>query len=248
MNQCTVNWPGNIPGYFGAGGSGQATNQNVLFGDYFLVNPGQNFAQGEPLVHIEASATDPETSVPGEYTFWGRYVGWTAADNREPLTTNFASRYINNAAFNGGTDLLVWRDSKVDQDAFPCPVIPGVRPSWYPLGQEQVVIFDEEENPFVVPESPFSPAEEFVLLPFPAEANRTRVDGSDFPVPFEAGWLYLNLNTTVAPAGANPPEDPAAAQAWVTPIMSAQGRFSVGYSALQLDNATNARHVLLPIF
>src|SRR5215208_3327449 len=114
VNNCTLRFPGD-PGYFISGGQGDATNQNVLWGDYFYVNPGENFAQGETLVHVEASATDPETSVPGEYTFYGRYTGWLASDNREPLSTNFATRFVNGPPFAGGTDLLVWRDSKVDQ-------------------------------------------------------------------------------------------------------------------------------------
>ena len=33
------------------------TDQNVLWGDYFYVNPAENFAQGETLVHIEACPT-----------------------------------------------------------------------------------------------------------------------------------------------------------------------------------------------
>jgi hypothetical protein len=241
VNNCTLRFPGD-PGYFVAGGAGDATNQNVLWGDYFYVNPGQNFAQGETLVHIEADALNPETSVPGEYTFYGRYVAWTAADNREPLATNFATRFINGGAFNGGTDLLVWRDSKVAQGAFKC----GTVPTWFPLGQEQIVIFDEQENPEqpeVFPVSPQPPGD--VINPFPAEANRSEVGGTEFPVTPSFGWLYLNLNTAVAAAGANPPEDPGAAQAWVTTQMDAEGRFSVGYDAIKLDSACNANHALI---
>jgi hypothetical protein len=241
VNNCTLRFPGDA-GYFGAGGTGDVTNQNVLWGDYFYVNSGQNFAQGETLVHIEADALNPETSVPGEYTFYGRYVAWTAADNREPLATNFASRYINGGAFNGGTDLLVWRDAKVAQGAFKC----GTVPTWFPLGQEQIVIFDEQENPEqpeVFPVSPQPPGD--VINPFPAEANRSEVGGTEFPVTPSFGWLYLNLNTTVAAAGANPPEDPGAAQAWVTTQMDAEGRFSVGYDAIKLDSACNANHALI---
>jgi hypothetical protein len=238
VNNCTLRFPGDA-GYFLAGGTGDVTNQNVLWGDYFYVDPANQFAQGETLVHIEASATDPETSVPGEYTFYGRYVAWTAADNREPLTTQFATRYVNGGTFSGGTDLIVWRDSKVNQGAFTC----GTLPAWYPLGQEGIVIFDEEENPnvpSVIPISPQPPGE--TLVPFPAEAQRTGVSGSEFPVPFDFGWLYLDLNTTVTAAGANPPEDPVAAQAWATTVMNAGGRFSVGYDAIQLDSACNANH------
>ena len=238
VNNCTLRFPGDS-GYFASGGTGDATNQNVLWGDYFFVYDLANFAQGETLVHIEASATDPETSVPGQYTFYGRYVGWTAADNREPLGTNFAVRYVNGGAFSGGTTDLVWRDSKVEQNAFKCGTLPG----WYPLSQEGIVIFDEEETPEVQQVPPFSPPPpgDF-LIPFPAEAQRTVVDGEDFPVSFDFGWTYLNLNTTVAAAGSNPPEDPTAAQAWVTVVMDASGRFSVGFDAVQLDSACAASH------
>src|SRR4051812_27668484 len=83
VNNCTLRFPGD-PGYFLPGGTGDATNQNVLWGDYFYVDESQNYASGNPLVHIEASATDAETSLSGQYTFYGRYVNWTAADNREP--------------------------------------------------------------------------------------------------------------------------------------------------------------------
>ena len=242
VSNCTLRFPGD-PGYFGPGGSGDATIQNVLWGDYFYVNTGQNFADGNTLVHIEASATNPETSIAGQYTFYGRYDNWTAVDNREPLATNFAVRYITGGLFDGGTSLFVWRDSKVSQTAFTCPVVAGVRPAWYPLGQEAIVIFDEQEQPQVqqvFPVSPQPPTQG--LVPFPAEAQRTDVGSEDLPTPFAFGWLYLDLNTVVTAAGAVPPEDPAAAQAWVTVEMKAGGRFSVGYDAVKLDSACVALH------
>jgi hypothetical protein len=243
VNNCTLRFPGDA-GYFVAGGAGDATNQNVLWGDYFYVSEGQSYAQGETLVHIEADPLNPQTSVPGQYTFYGRYVAWTAADNREPLATNFAVRYVQGGAFSGGSDLVVWRDSKVNQGAFKC----GTLPTWYPLGQEQIVIFDEEENPEqpeTLPVSPQPPGD--VINPFPAEANSTVVGGEELPVTPDFGWLFLNLNTTVAAAGANPPEDPGAAQAWVSVLMKAEGRFSVGYDAVQLDSACQANHQLLGV-
>jgi hypothetical protein len=242
VNNCTLRFPGDA-GYFGPGGTGDATNQNVLWGDYFYVNPSQNLADGNPLVHIEAS-TDPETTIPGQYTFYGRYVGWTAADNREPLATNFASRFVNHGTFDGGTDLIVWRDSKVNQGPFTCPVAVG-RPAWFPLGQEGIVIFDEAEHPQVPQTFPVSPQPpQASLVPFPAEAQRTTVGGAGLPVPYDFGWIYLNLNTLVPAAGNNPPEDPRAAQAWVTTEMKALGRFSVGFDAVKLDSACQATHVV----
>ncbi|PYQ59123.1 MAG: hypothetical protein DMF53_19285 [Acidobacteria bacterium] len=242
VSNCTLRFPGD-PGYFLPGGTGDATNQNVLWGDYFYVDESQNYASGNPMVHIEASATDAQTSLPGQYTFYGRYVNWTAADNREPLATGFASRYVTHGTFSGGTDLIVWRDSKVNQGPFTCPVAPGTRPPWYPLGQEGIVIFDEAEHPQVPQTFPVSPQPpQASLLPFPAEAQRTAVGGAGLPVPFDFGWIYLNLNTLVTAAGNNPPEDPRAAQAWVTTEMKAMGRFSVGFDAVQLDSACQAVH------
>jgi len=238
VNNCTLRFPGDL-GYFAAGGTGDATNQNVIWGDYFYVNSATNRADGETLVHIEASATNPETSVAGQYTFYGRYVNWTAADNREPLATNFASRFINGGAFTGGTNLVAWRDSKVKQGAFKC----GTTPAWYPLGQEQIVIFDEQEHPVVPQSFPVSPQPpQSGIIPFPAEAQSTKVGGAAFPVPYNFGWVFLNLNTTVAAAGSVPPEDPAAAQAWVETVMTASGRFSVGFDAIKLDSACVASH------
>ena len=238
VNNCTLRFPGDI-GYFAAGGTGDVTNQNVLWGDYFYVNSATNRADGETLVHIEASATNPETSTSGQYTFYGRYVNWTAVDNREPLATTFAVRFLNGGPFSGGTNFVTWRDSKVKQGAFKC----GTTPAWYPLGQEGIVIFDEQEHPQVPQTFPVSPQPpQQGIIPFPAEAQSTQVGGASFPVPYNFGWTYLDLNTTVAAAGSVPPEDPAAAQAWVEAVMSALGRYSVGFDAIKLDSACVANH------
>jgi hypothetical protein len=236
VNNCTLRFPGD-PGYFG----GDATNQNVLWGDYYYVNSAANFADGNSLVHIEASATNPETSIAGDYTFYGRYdnPAWSAADNREPLATNFAARYLNGGPFSGGTDFIVWRDSKVNQGPFTCSAQTG-RPFWFPLGQEGIVIFDEQEHPQVPQTFPVSPQPQNpTLSPFPAESQSTHVGGSALPVPFNFGWIYLDLNTTVTGA-TNNPLDPAAAQAFVTVRATSQGRYSVGYDALHLDSACSA--------
>ncbi len=231
VSNCTLRVAGD-PGYFIAGGSGDATNQNVLWGDYFYINPTQNFAQGDALVHVEASATSPETSVPGQYTFYGRYDSFTAADNREPLGARFGARFLNGGAFTGGTSLIVWRDPKVQQTPFNCPATSGVRPVWYPLRQEDVYTFDEQERAENVITGPS-------IAPFGAASGRVRVDGAALPVTPIFGWLYMNLNGTVSIPAGSPPEDPAAAQAWVSNTMDASGRFSVGQQAVVLTSAAN---------
>lgn len=248
VNNCTLRFPGD-PGYFGSGGTGDATNQNVLWGDYFYVDPSQDLAYGDTLVHIPASATNPETSVPGQYTFYGRYVAWTAVDNRVPLATNFALRFVapkdfktpakarRRPALPSSTDLLVWRDAKVQGQPFTC----GSTPTWYPLGDEQIRAINEQEQ-VEVPS--------FVTPAFPAATQRVTVASSALPVTAFSGWLFLDLNTTVT-GSPNPPEDPAAAQAWVTVLQRVQqgpngGRYDVGFRAIRLDSAATANHV--PLF
>jgi hypothetical protein len=242
VNNCTLRFPGDA-GYFAAGGNGDATNQNILWGDWLIVNTTQNFAEGGTLVHIEADGTNPATSTPGRYTFYGRYDSWSAVDNREPLATTFAARFLNGGPFSGGTSLLVWRDSKVNQGPFTCPATFNAQPPWYPLGQEGIVIFDEQEHPSVPQTSAFSPVPPNQgIIPFAAETQRTQVNGASFPVPFLFGWLYLDLNTTVGPAGPNPPVDPAAAQAWVVTTLASNGHFAVGIDGIRLDSACAANH------
>lgn len=252
VSNCTLRYAGD-PGYFISGGFGDATNQNVLWGDYYYQNGG--VSAGDPLVHVHASATDPETSVPGEYTFYGRYVAWTAADNREPLSAISAARYIRNGAYKTpGTTVVAWRDPKVNQGTLNCSN--SQTPPWYPLGQEQLVVFDEQEHPFVPPTIPVFPQPPSVdPLPFPLATQRTSLvqPGEDFvappngvlPVPFSSGFLYLNLSTTVPAAGSNPPEDPGAAQSWVFVSHDSKGKFSAGYQAVQLSNARKALHTFI---
>src|SRR5439155_15995201 len=79
---CTTLFPGDA-GYFLAGGTGIATDDNVLWGDYSFYDRASNFAYSDNLVHIEASAIDPLTTTPGKYTFYGRRESGSAIDNRE---------------------------------------------------------------------------------------------------------------------------------------------------------------------
>ncbi len=71
------------------------------------------------MVSIEAflGQTFPNPFVNG--TFWGRCYGNNQGANpdfREPLPSTFGAVYFENAAFDGGTDLLVWRDSRYPTD------------------------------------------------------------------------------------------------------------------------------------
>src|SRR6202023_2866685 len=195
VSNCSLRFPGDA-GYFASGGTGDATNQNVLWGDYLLIRTQTALFVGGTLVHVEADARNPATSTPGRYTFYGRYVGWTAVDNPEPPATNLAVRFMNGGGYTGNSLLAVWRDSKVNQGPFTCPATGGIRPAWYPLGQEAIVIFDEAEHPVVAQTFQFSPQPPVdTISPFPAETQITLVGGPVLPVPFTFGWLFLDLNT-----------------------------------------------------
>ncbi|HEX5759174.1 MAG TPA: hypothetical protein VF121_08270 [Thermoanaerobaculia bacterium] len=256
VTQCNLLFPSS-PGYFS---SGIADTRNVLWGDYFYVVPFEDFAQGETLVHIESCPTpsvgvppDPDCPfAPGEYTFYGRYAAVAGQDQREPLSTTFASRYLNGGAFTGGTDLIVWRDSKTIPTGINGPyncALQGSRPAWFPLNQTDVVAFDEQENPedLCFTGDVVSPPIGGAQTCFPLEAQRVHLEGGNLigadPTPSaDFGWMYINLNHTLSPAAGSDPF-PGVAQNWVTTMMSAEGRFSVGFDAIKLDTACNPTNV-----
>jgi hypothetical protein len=261
VTQCNLLNP-TTPGYFTA----TATFRNLLWGDYVHVDPGNNFASGDALVHIEScvpgdgyrgyvgNGAGQCPLAAGDYTFYGRYVPpGSALDQREPLATTFATRYANGGAFNGGTDLLVWRDTKVSATAvdggpYACG---GPGPAgWFPLAQTDVVSFDEEENPTDQCAGPALSPVTGQMTCFPLATQRIHTHGGnliarDMVIPSNFGWLFLNLNHQLV----NDPF-PARAQAWVSTVMDAEGRFSVGFPAIQLDNALNlgpaSGQVLIP--
>ncbi len=101
-----------------------------------------------------------------------------------------------------------------------------------------MVFFDEEENPETA--CTISPCPEEGIL-FPIEAQRVSIE--DLDVAPESGWTYMNLNQiwNISPYG----NVPVAAQAWVTAVHSAEGRFSAGLPAVQLDSMCDFSSVVL---
>jgi hypothetical protein len=243
VRDCTSRLPGDA-GYFAAGAqAGDATDQNVLWGTWYIVNSAHDYAQGSDMVAIEADAANPAVSAPGRYSFYGRYVGWTGADHREPLATSFAAQFAVQSTFLGQVDLIVWRDLKQPRSPFACPTTAAPGIPGYPFSQEAMQVFDEQEHPTGPSLFPGSfPGPYPVLLPFPAAAQRTPLGGAAFPVPYDFGWLYLDLNEQYPLLGADPASDPAAAQAWVIAVQSADGRFATAIDAYRLDSACNPSH------
>jgi hypothetical protein len=260
VTQCNLLFPSSATYFSG----GIADVRNILWGDYFYVEPGENFAQGETLVHVESCVPGNGfvgfvgngagfcPFAPGDYTFYGRYAPVAGQDQREPLSTTFATRFINGGAFDGGTDLIVWRDSKTIPTGVNGVYTCGstTRPAWFPLNQTDVVAFDEQENPqdLCFTGDVVSPPLGGEQTCFPLEAQRVsmtggNVIGSDPTPTAEFGWIYLNLNHTLAASAGTDPF-PGIAQAWVTAVMSAEGRFSVGFDAIQLDSACDPSNII----
>ncbi len=152
-----------------------ANDLNQLWGQYYVTKG--SFIQSDNLVHIEAGSNS-------SYTFYGRFDQFTGTDEREPLAEQWAARFINTQ--KASTELIVWRDSGVAQGPFTCN---GLQGGWYPLGQTDILAFDEQENLVELTFDSASP-------PFPAETQRVRVGSSALPVPHDAGWLVLNLATS----------------------------------------------------
>lgn len=240
VNECSLDFPGDA-GYFVDGGIGVASNVNQLWGDWFIIDGANDFATGDNLVHIEADDAFNAGSTPTNYTFYGRYTT-LGEDNREPLSTTWGVRYLNGGAFDGGTDLIVWRDSTysvTDEDGYPgCG-----GPPWYPLNETEVVAFDEEEDAVEIcffEGGIISPPQTNDPACFPLETQRAEVGTAPLDLPYDFGWLYLNLNipNDSLPVGTDVDFGTAeVAQSYVAATHSALNRFSVGLDAISLTSA-----------
>lgn len=219
VRRCSAHQVGSLrntpadPLYFVDDGQGLAGNDNALWGDFLYVRPDNSSAEGNAAVHLVA---DHDLLTPGIYSFYGRYSNFDARDDRIPLSSLYAIRYINGGAFAGGTRLIVWRDTR---DGQPRPLPCDTLPSWLPLGVNQVVAFDEEENPTELPAA--------TLLPLATQA--IAVGGPSLPVAEDFGWLLLDLWHA----------DETHAQAWVSAVYTAEGRFSAGLPAVAIDDLCN---------
>lgn len=219
VNRCSPSSVGtttNTPlqaGYFAKGGKGIASDANVLWGDYHYINSRKNTADSQAAVAIVA---DPDHFANGDYTFYGRYVNFDGRDDRIPLSSLYYVRYMNGGSFSSGTELVVWRDNR---RAAATLANCGKSPAWAPLGEMQIVTFDEEENPTEVVGG----------NAFPVATQKVRVGSSALAVAKPMGFLMLDLWH----------KDASHAQAWVSVMMSAKGRFTTGYEALRVDDLCN---------
>lgn len=198
--------------------------QNVLVGEYALIDPINNYAEGFSAVTIEAA---PGVFSPGDVTFYGRYNSASAADQREPLGTTYRMPYYLAGLFDA-TEVIVWRETTKVEQPFPC----ASPPAWYPLSSGTVLAFPESDTSLLgaIP----------AHASLPRATQRVVVGGPNLrlhPASSPFGWLYLDLQhgaTIYAPT-------PHLGQAWVASRRLAFGRFAVGSDGVALDSAcTNA--------
>jgi hypothetical protein len=212
---------------------------NTLIGDFQQVNSTQNFAQGNPMVHIRAV---PEGGISGEFdtnfdrTFYSRYQDGATDDRRQPLPSTFAARWIEGGSTGFETFYKIWREGVTGDvaDGDSCTSSSSGYVVNGSLAVTELVRFDEAENPTTfTPDEIISPAPEGeVALP---ETSRTDVSGDIYP-PNDgavAGWMYLNLDNGT-PEDA--PDPDVASQNWVIVSMRADGRYSVDFDAAWLGN------------
>lgn len=209
---------------------------NVLIGDYQQINGNEDFAQGNPLVHIRAI---PEGGTPAtrigpafvtnfDRTFYNRYAT-AKQDARQPLPALFAARWISGGATGFETFYKIWREGNTTSTT-ACSAYPTAGGA---LGITEFVRFDEEENPeTLAPDIVVSPP--ITNAPVLPETSLTNVDNESIYPPNTqdavAGWMYMNLDT------ANAIGAPPASQNWVIVSMRAEDRFSVDFDAAWLGN------------
>jgi hypothetical protein len=221
---------------------------NVLIGDYQQVNSGQNFAQGNPMVHIRAipegtgntQAVDPEDTN-FDRTFYSRYQpivgGFDTLDRRQPLPSLFAARWINGTSGDFQTSYKIWREGVNIGTTCNTVAQNGA------LLVTESVVFDEDENGEGVAggEIIVSPSvgTDDITLP---ETSLTAISDADtFPQDIideaQSGWVYLNLDNGLAALA----QTGIATQNWVVVSMRAEGRYSVDFDAAWLGNGCTPR-------
>lgn len=210
------------PGYFFVdfGGvplpnEGFVAYDNVLWGDAFYVAGAENSAQGVELVQVPFE----EEAVPGE-TFYRIY---TDTDGRAKLGSRYRGRYLEGGPFDAGTDLLVWLEGSLPSEPAQCGLEGAVVKGTFvdPCQSALFSVYDQEGN--LLTET---------LHDGSRLAFRLRVGSEGLPAPEPFGFFELDHwvleGCHIIPSGTFP------MQAWVTPVMKAGERFSVGLPATRI--------------
>jgi len=105
-----------------------ANNVNMLWGDVVYLDDRNNAAHGTAAVSLWADSFQFGGS--GKFTFYGRFSGWDARDDRVPLPAEWIQRFLDGGPFAGGAELIVFRHPN---HPVAGPSSCGSPPSWLPL-------------------------------------------------------------------------------------------------------------------
>ena len=204
-------------GYFAAGGTGIAANDNVLWGEFELRRPENNFAFGERLMAIEAEDTKANPAKGAGPTFYARYVNGDGRDGRETLNTSWGARYLLGGAFSA-TSAMYWRDPEIAQQPFFC----GTPPAWLPLEINEIIVFNEDADGVVLAETEA----------FPRVCGLVGVGFAGLSTPFDFGWMYVDFGAVSTQGG---PEN----QAVLLTSYDSQIGFSLGQYGAPFDDVAD---------
>ena len=134
VGACNKELPDGAANYYNeaivGSGAGSTTpvgllDRNVLIGDVIWLDPGNGFSEADNAVHIEAVeglsfgnfGTTPIPTTAKNASFYGRYhlgaLQTTWEDDREPLPTAWAFRYLVSEANQAQTWIRAWKGSTV---------------------------------------------------------------------------------------------------------------------------------------
>ena len=222
VNRCSegLTYPTSLDGiYFAPDGDGLAASRNVLFGDYFYVDAPGDHAQGLEAVPIVA---DGELRDGFGDTFYN--AGQILGEDRRALPGRYRTRFLSGGAFDGNTSLIVWRwDSFLWESAKFGPRTCGGEPSsGAPCVLLTFDLYDEAGN-----------ALESHSAGTAVVTGIYEIGGDDFPASAPFGSIQIeNLELS----GCHQiPSGYVSHSAVVTPLLEAEGRYSVGLRATPIE-------------
>lgn len=176
VNTCRPGFP------TGAGYASSLDSRNTLVGDFMLTNRTARTVLAEALVPVHARPPSHPLFAAGQPRFYGRYTAHQEV-NREALPSHYEVPFDQTGT--GKTSLVVWREPDLAAAPFTC----GQAPAGQPGDASELLAFDEEENVTALSGAPF-----------PAASTRVELGANGLAVPYQRGFLQLDLDNA-GPSG-----------------------------------------------
>ncbi len=192
---------------------GLAGSDNVLWGDFFLIDGEGNLAQGFEAVALAADGMVPEDPYGGFYL---------AGDDRQQLGSRYRARFFRGGAFDGSTEFLIWMAPQPYYGTAYCESTSCA------LGfgaYNADVLARKESGEQIAHQAVF----------FETITSRVELGGEELPIEGRFGSLEFELFYWGCKSGKCSPPGRDPVQGWLTPIYTAEGRFSVGVNAAAPD-------------